>query len=679
MFYTWPITHTFGGIFCTLRRAVRAGVVLAALALVTTILAPTTAGSAAAQRTTPLSMIGAATSAEPTPVLDNWHPDPSLSLPGQLYGISCPSATFCVGVGQSSAGSTILETWDGSQWDSPQPVVSGGWASVSCASTTFCAAVGVEIMSHDNWNEVADMWNGNTWSTMTLQKGCSVASSKATFPPSCDSFSSISCADDQVIDPGTGDVDGSPGTFCAAVGDQFGEVWDGHSWKGSQITENQNFTEFEAVSCSNGLIPSGGFVVQHECLAGGWETGPNYTQLAITASWTPQYGWDVNQSPLTGVMTGISCTPDIGSNAPSCALALLPQRTIACAESYCVSLWGETTMYIISGAGTTTATRYNIPPTQHLSVVSCSAPQVCVAAGYTGSSKSPHTLVMSMTGGYVALGDSYSSGEANPPFYGVDGGCDLSISSAWPDLFNATSLPLRYSAACSGATTKAITDPYNPVNYADGAPVGCATNSPTTCVDVQAPQIDVVKALMPHVITITLGGDDAQFPDMMQDCFRNNCVTDGTLHDVTTIIKTLSNKLTDLYGLIRDADPAAFLVVVGYPDILPTTWQAVSSVRCGWWLAQIEYEGLVGVTDRLNAAVKTAVQDESSAWPGHVVYVSTADAFSATERMCTPGSYVVQAANDAFTDRQYLGHPDQAGQQAIFALVEPRLLSLAHQ
>jgi hypothetical protein len=36
--------------------------------------------------------------------------------------------------------------------------------------------------------------------------------------------------------------------------------------------------------------------------------------------------------------------------------------------------------------------------------------------------------------GYVALGDSYSSGEANPPFVSPNTGCDRSLSGAWPEL-----------------------------------------------------------------------------------------------------------------------------------------------------------------------------------------------------------------------------------------------------
>jgi lysophospholipase L1-like esterase len=284
---------------------------------------------------------------------------------------------------------------------------------------------------------------------------------------------------------------------------------------------------------------------------------------------------------------------------------------------------------------------------------------------------------MSMTGGYLALGDSYSSGEGNPPFYGLDGGCDQSINSAWPDLFDGTSLPLRYSAACSGATTRVITSPYNPVDYENGAPTaGCAVNSPVTCVDVQAPQVDVVKALMPSVITITIGGDDAQFPDMMEDCVLHNCVTDGTLLGVTTIIRTLSKKLTDVYGLIHNADPAATLLVVGYPDILPATWEAVSGLSCAW-LSKDEYEGLVKVSNELNAAVQTAADGAASTWPGHVFYLSISDAFSATHRMCAGNPYLITSPVQVQGWRPwYTGHPNGAGQQAIFTLIEPKLLSL---
>src|SRR5205085_12521591 len=80
-----------------------------------------------------------ATSADPTPAPRN-----------TLLGVSCPSATSCVAVGDSRTGAvdhTLVKRLTGNEWSiepSPDPAgaIQASLHSVECTSATACVAVG---------------------------------------------------------------------------------------------------------------------------------------------------------------------------------------------------------------------------------------------------------------------------------------------------------------------------------------------------------------------------------------------------------------------------------------------------------------------------------------------------------------------------------------------------------
>jgi hypothetical protein len=83
---------------------------------------------------------------------------PSGGTPG-MEALSCPSSTFCAGVGTTSDNQGYLDTFDGTSWSTavidkttlgPQ-----AFASVSCPTTSFCMAPGL-----DGWVT----YNGSAWS-----------------------------------------------------------------------------------------------------------------------------------------------------------------------------------------------------------------------------------------------------------------------------------------------------------------------------------------------------------------------------------------------------------------------------------------------------------------------------------------------------------------------------------
>lgn len=102
-----------------------------------------------------------------------------------LSGVTCPTSTFCVAVGDSfdlaPMGSTsayihhqtLIEQWDGSSWSivsSPNGKTEDTFlAKVSCASSSLCFAVGHSLIagipnaSPDVTMVIIERWDGHSW------------------------------------------------------------------------------------------------------------------------------------------------------------------------------------------------------------------------------------------------------------------------------------------------------------------------------------------------------------------------------------------------------------------------------------------------------------------------------------------------------------------------------------
>jgi lysophospholipase L1-like esterase len=137
---------------------------------------------------------------------------------------------------------------------------------------------------------------------------------------------------------------------------------------------------------------------------------------------------------------------------------------------------------------------------------------------------------------YAALGDSYSSG-VGAGSYGSSGDCKRS-ANAYPQLWaNAHAGTTLQFLACSGAkTSDALTQ------------IG-SINSGTT------------------LVTISIGGNDAGFTDVITTCTLGS---DQTCIDRVNTAKTYVNStlpplLDNVYAKIKAKAPDARLLVVGYP------------------------------------------------------------------------------------------------------------------
>jgi len=163
--------------------------------------------------------------------------------------------------------------------------------------------------------------------------------------------------------------------------------------------------------------------------------------------------------------------------------------------------------------------------------------------------------------GYVALGDSYSSGEANPPFVQPNTGCDRSKGGAWPQLMaRSLQIPMRAVLACSGATTAALTNSFKKM----------------------PPQLLALARMNPRpkLVTITIGGNDLGFTYVLTSCYLSICST--ALAGVEgSFAGGFGTHMTAVYRLVKQSVPGAQIVVVGYPQIIPNS--PITALRhCPW-------------------------------------------------------------------------------------------------
>ena len=171
-----------------------------------------------------LTLAACGGSGGPTAAGGTWsavvHPEPS-GLPAggsSIYGVSCPTPSFCAAVDESGAATF----WDGSTWSKPAPASPDGTLnSVSCASATFCVALS---------SQLAVAWNGRTWSAP-------VAVGPAPTGPTGGQYE-VSCVSPE---------------FCASVNTAgVASLFDGTAWGRDAVVDDGTATKpVQNVSCAS--------------------------------------------------------------------------------------------------------------------------------------------------------------------------------------------------------------------------------------------------------------------------------------------------------------------------------------------------------------------------------------------------------------------------------------------
>ena len=191
---------------------------------------------------------------------------------GGLADVSCPSASFCLAVGNNGT-SPAAQVWNGSIWRAVSVPVSGSLSGISCVSPSGCMAVG-----NGPGGLTGVWWNGSTW-----------RAANPVSPPGT-VINSVSCVST---------------SYCVAAGansQAFTEAWNGTAWRVLN-TPNTGGPDsgLDAVSCSSAT----------NCMAVGWGMPDDEQQLTLAIQWNGT-SWRLLSTPpdnfdISPTLLGVSC------------------------------------------------------------------------------------------------------------------------------------------------------------------------------------------------------------------------------------------------------------------------------------------------------------------------------------------------------------------------------------
>ncbi|HVC36150.1 MAG TPA: SGNH/GDSL hydrolase family protein [Candidatus Dormibacteraeota bacterium] len=264
---------------------------------------------------------------------------------------------------------------------------------------------------------------------------------------------------------------------------------------------------------------------------------------------------------------------------------------------------------------------------------------------------------------YLALGDSYSSGEGagnylrgtNEPNYNM---CHASLES-YPDLI---SQDLSYSAntmqtiACSGAVTDYV---MNDTQYPKLPPNNLSGN----WLPGFEAQIRHVQETMPGITTITMGGNDIGFKKIVVRCVFGNDTCYSTYEERLNLVNLINSKFTiwkEMYKtLLNSAGPGSRLYVIGYPQIVASNGNCALNVHLNG--------GEIGFSQALISYLNYVI--DQAAQRAGATYVDTENALDG-HRLCETNSADVAVNgltiirdNQPISQESY--HPNLLGQQLM--------------
>jgi lysophospholipase L1-like esterase len=245
---------------------------------------------------------------------------------------------------------------------------------------------------------------------------------------------------------------------------------------------------------------------------------------------------------------------------------------------------------------------------------------------------------------YVALGDSYSAGEGVPDWVAVrDPGTDWNGSSGEPaDTCHRS--PDAYSRQYAAKTTTYASEPVI-LGACSGAVIADMSNKNSANPGEQA-QLSLIPKDA-RLVTLTIGGNDAQFAPILTDCvsvyvlIKGDCVGAYSVCPAppsapdeceNSVIDGLKPRLVSLYKQIRLDAPNAQIWVLTYPDIFPDPHGSNFDATRALMTAN-DIVWLKGLAARLDGVIKSAavasganikVSDEQTAFAGHEVWTNPA-------------------------------------------------------
>lgn len=320
--------------------------------------------------------------------------------------------------------------------------------------------------------------------------------------------------------------------------------------------------------------------------------------------------------------------------------------------------------------------------------------------------------VPALTGSqYVALGDSYASGEGSFSYLAGSNTssdkCHRAKDGYAEQLSSQFSLSLGF-AACSGDI---ITDLYlsNSATSELKTPASAGYSSERAQFSMLGPNTQLV--------TISTGGDDVGFADALYDCvsgFTNNGSYGCQGRDQSAIKQNMQYLMTyrpagcmaylpnanpgnntdgfcasepslqTVYQDIAELAPNAAIYVIGYPHLFGSTFNKDGNCDIGG-VGPVRYtiEGsdvawINRKADTLDNDIRTAASNAATATGRYITFVDPRATF-AGHGVCDTGTPWINPLKIGTTGaKQESFHPNVTGQQALTTLISQTILSIGH-
>jgi lysophospholipase L1-like esterase len=277
---------------------------------------------------------------------------------------------------------------------------------------------------------------------------------------------------------------------------------------------------------------------------------------------------------------------------------------------------------------------------------------------------------------YVALGDSYSAGVATEKIASSNtivprtvSGCDVGIK-AYPFLFitePSFNVMLKNIKACSGARSPEV--------WKSAQTTYLGTNS------VQASAV-VQPGKAVDLVTMTIGGNDLGFVDIVTNCVTGECTLDSqSVKDARKILRDekkvvgydayFSNSVARAIGAVLESAPNATVLVAGYPEVLDS-----DSKLCAPFDTEAERTAVRTIVSELNAKVKEQV-DKLAKSIHRVKYVDPTGQFTGHDA-CSSSSYFLMPtaiANYLSSGKTRYFHPNAKGNEAYMRAFREALIN----
>jgi len=209
--------------------------------------------------------------------------------------------------------------------------------------------------------------------------------------------------------------------------------------------------------------------------------------------------------------------------------------------------------------------------------------------------------------------------------------------------------------ACSGATTENVgAGTLTQVSYKDSPPG--VHGGQTQLENVR----DFAAGGAPDLLTIGIGGNDANFVGIVTECIFHTCTdSDFASRTVSTINGTMFHKVRETFEGLKKSFPDATIVAFGYPSVVDDPAQECARAF------RIGSDELAWIKDTVLPTINDAIKDAAAE-----VGVAYADITAATagHGICSSDSWIngVRWGNDKFAvigDESF--HPSQRAHDAI--------------